>query len=776
MNRFTLAFICVFLALIVPNFAQNTVSYTYEITADLPATPTEWVNGTYSTSTINSDDSVETISLGFSFQFFGTNYTTVTLSSNGNLQFATSSSAYSPPTFPTSTTAYLPVAAFFFSDLNPADDASGPIMYRTEGIAPERSVVIRYANVTIISSTDPVYCEITISENGIMSWGYYHVPLNTRSVTIGVQSDVPLASGASDYTAVWNGVPMNETLSGLLQGKRIVWSRPPVATPAQFATNTSGEYQITHVPSVTPFDIGTGSWSTVETSDDDIDILPVGFSFIFYGVSYSNISMSSNGYIQLGSATSSSTSGQAVPNGNSGRTPLIAAFWVDLNPRDEFQVLQYATVGEAGSRQFVARWQNISYYRDAAARLSFDVILHESTNQVEIRYYRLDPSAITILIALQNQTTSQSSNPGFAYLVNSVRIDANGLLNQLSNSTVLFTPSGGQVPLSSTGAAGGQSSVPVIPDMSSSASVIPTESSSAAVIPTESSSAPVIPTESSSAPVIPTESSSAPVTPTESSSATVIPTESSSATVIPTESSTGGIMEPSTAAPGVSSVIVIPTGCSYTGNVPDGTLVNEMKVNRGIESLGQSFGPQFINTLNSFVGSVFQNAALPTFGCAGVVGFNGRTGNVAPENENESVVRVYVIPNSGSGDPNSAVITPDQASNSLSDPSLNNALLAAGLPSVIQTEIVGKQCPDGRVVDVDSGCDDDDDDGLTDGELAGIIVGSVVGGLLLIGLCICLLVSLRRRKSYSNNTYHSKTVNRNQRGVEMGEYDRTEVV
>jgi len=64
-------------------------------------------------------------------------------------------------------------------------------------------------------------------------------------------------------------------------------------------------------------------------NQDDVTTVSLPFTFKFYGINYDQISVSSNGWISLGSTSMQSFRNYHVP-GPGGPSPMIAVFWDDL--------------------------------------------------------------------------------------------------------------------------------------------------------------------------------------------------------------------------------------------------------------------------------------------------------------------------------------------------------------------------------------------------------------------------------------------------------------
>ncbi|WP_156176468.1 fibronectin type III domain-containing protein, partial [Hymenobacter terrenus] len=121
--------------------------------------------------------------------------------------------------------------------------------------------------------------------------------------------------------------------------------------------------------------------------------LPIGFSFVFDGVTYTQVKASSNGFLSF---NTTGTSGQGTNNLNTVAAtsrPLVAPLWDDLDGRatvggvTNSSRANYLTTGTAGSRVFTFEWQNWEWNWSATTPVvSFQVKLYEGTNVVQFIY------------------------------------------------------------------------------------------------------------------------------------------------------------------------------------------------------------------------------------------------------------------------------------------------------------------------------------------------------------------------------------------------------
>ncbi|MFA6403039.1 MAG: FG-GAP-like repeat-containing protein, partial [Salinivirgaceae bacterium] len=143
-------------------------------------------------------------------------------------------------------------------------------------------------------------------------------------------------------------------------------------------------YQLTSVSGTfTPLIEGTNVAST-QTDDGISDTIDIGFDFVFYGVSYSQLIACSNGYISF-NLSAGSDFNNTISSGDASLRPLIAPFWADLN--GDLGTSAYKLEGSAPNRTFTFEWLNFKWdYEATEPGISFQVLLHETTNVIEFIY------------------------------------------------------------------------------------------------------------------------------------------------------------------------------------------------------------------------------------------------------------------------------------------------------------------------------------------------------------------------------------------------------
>lgn len=125
---------------------------------------------------------------------------------------------------------------------------------------------------------------------------------------------------------------------------------------------------------------------TIELDDAISGAVPLGFSFVFNGVPYTDAYVSSNGFLSFNSAAGSTASNGFAMSWAS-EQPLLAPLWDDLSGSNGTSAAHYQTTGTAPNRTFTMEWRNWKWdYNAASPVVSFQVKLYETTNQVEFTY------------------------------------------------------------------------------------------------------------------------------------------------------------------------------------------------------------------------------------------------------------------------------------------------------------------------------------------------------------------------------------------------------
>ncbi len=121
--------------------------------------------------------------------------------------------------------------------------------------------------------------------------------------------------------------------------------------------------------------------------DDNLSgSIPIGFTFQYGCVNYTNIRVSSNGWLTFNTAYTSSDAGNNLATGSN--RPVIAPLWDDLATGSGGNV-NYKLTGTAPNRILTVEWKEMEWrYTASTWGLSFQVKLYETSNRIEFVYIR----------------------------------------------------------------------------------------------------------------------------------------------------------------------------------------------------------------------------------------------------------------------------------------------------------------------------------------------------------------------------------------------------
>ena len=140
------------------------------------------ISGSGTALSLGDDDS-QTVTLPGPFPFYGTDRTSVTISSNGYLTFGTDGTDYTNDPIPDADDPNA-IIALFWDDLNPS--AGGTVYHET--LADGRFVV-QYEGVSPYSGSGTVTAQAILQPGGAIVLQYQDVSMTTSSATIGIEND-----------------------------------------------------------------------------------------------------------------------------------------------------------------------------------------------------------------------------------------------------------------------------------------------------------------------------------------------------------------------------------------------------------------------------------------------------------------------------------------------------------------------------------------------------------------------------------------------------------
>lgn len=203
------------------------------------------------------------------------------------------------------------------------------------------------------------------------------------------------------------------------------------ATP-RFVHFGGPDYAVASIP-FAPDPTPAGTHPSLADDDNTTGLVPIGFDFKFFGVTYNKINISTNGIVGFDAAMSNGCCwGEVIPldDSENHQNNIIAGLWTDLSPDAEGRI-SYGVTGSAPDRRFVVHYQNVSFFPlGASNRVDVQVKLFEGTNVIEI-HSLLVPSA-----SQQHTQGIENAAGDDAYFIQG-RVAASF---ELVNDAVRFTP------------------------------------------------------------------------------------------------------------------------------------------------------------------------------------------------------------------------------------------------------------------------------------------------------------------------------------------------
>jgi hypothetical protein len=155
--------------------------------------------------------------------------------------------------------------------------------------------------------------------------------------------------------------------------------------------------------------------------------IPLGFSYDFFGNTYTTVHVSTNGNIQFGATPiSTSFSPGAIPSPIAPNN-YVAAAWTDWNFGNlDPNSIRYETIGFAPNRVFAILFDGTAFGEAGASRYTSQIELYETTGEVEIHVQQVtDSGTNNIIVGVEDLTgTIGSAAPGRTGIWNTIAPEA----------------------------------------------------------------------------------------------------------------------------------------------------------------------------------------------------------------------------------------------------------------------------------------------------------------------------------------------------------------
>jgi len=284
---------------------------------------------------------------------------------------------------------------------------------------PLKTLIVNQAQLT-----EPGRPALTLTASTRVDW--VDVPLSRKTV------DKPLAHAGDElaYLIELSGIgleaptaaslvdPIPDHLSyvdGSVQGAtynndldQIEWSgtlAPQAEGSYRWADSDGGEVTYQWLDATTGMLVPDGG------DDRSLGPFDIGFPFDFYGSTYSSFYLNTNGQVLFGIG-SGALSNVRIPNADTPNN-FIAPLWDDLV--SEAGTLYYRVLGQAPQRRLVMEWAGVHRF-GSSDRITFEVVLHEGSNDILVQYHTLGGSAadLSATVGIENADGTE----GVQYLYN----------------------------------------------------------------------------------------------------------------------------------------------------------------------------------------------------------------------------------------------------------------------------------------------------------------------------------------------------------------------
>ena len=159
----------------------------------------------------------------------------------------------------------------------------------------------------------------------------------------------------------------------------------------------------------------TGTAVSFGSADDaNAGPFPIGFNFSFYGVTYTDFRVCTNGWLSF-TSTATAYDNQPLPNAGSPLN-MIAPFWDDL------LVTGGAVYYKSSGTDLIVQWNNVPHY-SAGGPYTFQAVLH-ADGSIDYYYLSMVDPLNSATVGIQNATGSDGLNVAFnvAYLHNNLAV------------------------------------------------------------------------------------------------------------------------------------------------------------------------------------------------------------------------------------------------------------------------------------------------------------------------------------------------------------------
>ena len=204
----------------------------------------------------------------------------------------------------------------------------------------------------------------------------------------------------------------------------------PTSLRAQVVNNTFSETSGTYTDLVGATTAIASGWDDTVTANT----IPIGFTFTFNGLPFTNCSVSSNGFITFGATTAATNNFTPISSATLYQRAIVAV-GVDLID-DNAQPIIYLTTGTAPNRVFTVQWKQTRRL-GRSGQFNFQIQISETTNVIKIIYGSCAPTGnnaqnIDVQVGLRGASNADFNNRSLT--TNSVVWDNNTIAGTVNTA------------------------------------------------------------------------------------------------------------------------------------------------------------------------------------------------------------------------------------------------------------------------------------------------------------------------------------------------------
>jgi gliding motility-associated-like protein len=154
--------------------------------------------------------------------------------------------------------------------------------------------------------------------------------------------------------------------------------------------NQTTNYTVANIPYIAQTNTGTQLFMTDDSQQGPFQI---GFNFCFFGTTYTQFYIGSNGWISFSGGQPTTFTTQTIPTANA-LVPknCIMGPWQDWHPGLGGQI-RYQVQGTAPCRKLIVSWIGVPMFSCTGNQGTFHIVIHESTNYID-NYIQNKPACL----------------------------------------------------------------------------------------------------------------------------------------------------------------------------------------------------------------------------------------------------------------------------------------------------------------------------------------------------------------------------------------------